>query len=184
MKRVNLFKFIFVILVISFSAFLFWFPKQEKQTDWVTFKKEGNKTSSTPTTKVDKEKHNLLQTKKSQSFKVLGNNKQVTEQQLTSLYQLKVDSQWINKLGQKLLDGQEEDIKLFIRKIHTIAEVKKSDTTFKEVVTITFSSKNGDQSSFRALIDPITLKVIKKWDRTIVENLIDKPKGLNPSGRY
>lgn len=166
------------------SAFIFWFPSDDNKENWITFEKEQNVIKTNPTSKADKEKHNLLQSRPAQKLKLIGKASRTDVEEIKKLYKSRIDSDWVERFGKILLDGQEKDIKLFIKKIQTVVSEKNDQLQFREIVTITFSSENGEQTSFRALIDPLTLKVEKKWDRTIVENYIERPKGLTPSGKY
>ena len=177
------FTLIGLLTVFSFAYFLSYTPKEIPE-DGFTFKKQGKATQVSPTTRADIKKYNLPSPKEKESFSVLGAKSKKEVQDLEKAYREEIDPEWIERLGKKMIDQQTDPVKLFVRKIKTFVNAEQYPIQYKEIVTFTYREDNGNQVSYRAIVDPLTLNIEKRWDRTIIENPIEKPRGLNPSGRY
>jgi hypothetical protein len=88
--------------------------------------------------------------------------------------------EWKSLLGEDLLSFQEEDTKVIVKEEYPVIKVSNNKGIYMEQVIVTFILKNGNQNSFRALIDSESGKVIETWDRTIHERLHKQRIDLTP----
>jgi hypothetical protein len=93
----------------------------------------------------------------------------------------KISPDWKETLGKDLLKFQAEDTKIIIKDELQLIKIQDDKGQYLEQVVITFLLKNGDQNSFRALINSETGAVIDTWDRTIHERFRRRPSKLIPS---
>lgn len=94
-----------------------------------------------------------------------------------------VHPDWQQKLGEDLMRFQSEDTKILVKNEMPIIRVMNGKGRFYEQVIVTYLSRNGDRSSFKALVDSETGVVEETWDRTIHEAYGRRKEGLSlPSG--
>jgi hypothetical protein len=167
---------------------------QEKQphSNWQTFVKKGKKDISSHKTTSDEIKKEKLKTKdskrkpaslgkksleKKNSFKrqnrlLIGEKQEFFSNQENSLEILnQYNKAWKSNLGHKLMRFQEADTKVFIRPLESLLQVKKGKGLLVEKVIIQFKLPSGKRSSFNALVDSESGKVLQTWNRTIHEGI-------------
>lgn len=83
----------------------------------------------------------------------------------------KVNPDWKNILGNDLLRFQEEDTKVMIREELPVIKIQNGKGQYLEQVLITYVFKNGNYSSYHALVDSDSGFVTETWDRTIHEKV-------------
>lgn len=83
----------------------------------------------------------------------------------------KVNPDWKNILGNDLLRFQEEETKVMIREELPVIKIQNGKGQYLEQVLITYVFKNGNYSSYHALVDSDTGFVTETWDRTIHEKV-------------
>lgn len=81
----------------------------------------------------------------------------------------KVSSDWKEKLGLDLMRFQPEETKVLVKNEMSLIKIAEGKGRYFEQVIVTFLMKDGEQSSFRALVDSETGVVEATWDRTIHE---------------
>ncbi|MBL6989962.1 MAG: hypothetical protein ISR65_09300 [Bacteriovoracaceae bacterium] len=81
------------------------------------------------------------------------------------------DPKWKDKLHKELKRFQREDTKVKIKNIESLIEVTSKNTAkFVEVVEVSFFVSDGYRSSYNALVDSDSGKIIKIWNRSVPEN--------------
>lgn len=91
-----------------------------------------------------------------------------------------INPNWKKLLGDDLLNLQEEGTKVLVRKEFSVTKIVDHKGYYLEQVIITYLLKNGDQNSYRALVNSETGRVIETWDRTIHEKLRKRRPDLAP----
>ena len=81
----------------------------------------------------------------------------------------KINPDWKEILGNDLLRFQEEETKVMIKEEYSVIKVQNGKGQYLEQVSIRYLLKNGNSSSFKALIDSETGFVTETWDRTLNE---------------
>jgi len=83
----------------------------------------------------------------------------------------KINPDWKTILGNDLLRFQEEDTKVMIKEEFPVIKVQNGKGLYLEQVIVTYVFKNGNFSSFHALVDSDTGFVTETWDRTVHEKV-------------
>ncbi len=86
----------------------------------------------------------------------------------------KINPDWKTILGNDLLRFQEEETKVMIKEEFPVIKVQNGKGLYMEQVVVTYVFKNGNFSSFHALVDSDTGFVTETWDRTVHEKV--RPK--------
>lgn len=89
-----------------------------------------------------------------------------------------VNPEWKDNLGKSLILGQSEDTKVLVVEQTPVIEVRDGKGRYMEEVIITYLKKNGNRSSYRAMVDSSSGQVLETWDRTINEKLMKKRGGI------
>ncbi len=76
---------------------------------------------------------------------------------------------WKEIMGNDLMRFQPEDTKLLVKEELPVIQIVDGKGRYLEQVIITYLSKNGERSSFKALVDSDTGSIVETWDRTISE---------------
>lgn len=77
---------------------------------------------------------------------------------------------WEKELHKTLMSNGGETIKeVAIKKVASVVWVKNQGGMNAESVIITLKNKEGAESTFRALVDSATGRILETWDRTIFE---------------
>jgi hypothetical protein len=153
--------FLYLIFIIAVITAMFFFLKKEKtDLDSLTIH-----STSTPSPVIDV---------KNQTFdnkKVVGLKTGEEKEQLENLtLNNHVSKDWENILEQNLLEQGGESIKsIQIKKVDSF--IWKQDGVALHVESVTVSLKNQDnaESSFRALVDAQTGKILKTWDQPVFD---------------
>jgi hypothetical protein len=113
-----------------------------------------------------------------------GDNIEKYKDESTELSMInKVNPGWKEALGNELLRFQKDDTKIIIKDELQLIKIKDDQGQYLEQVVITYFLKNGDQNSFRALVNSETGVLVDTWDRTIHERYWKKRKqSLEPTG--
>jgi hypothetical protein len=90
----------------------------------------------------------------------------------------KINPFWKDEMGSDLMRFQDSETKLLVKEELPIIKIQDGKGRYLEQVIITYLMKNGDQSSFKALVDSDTGMVVETWDRTIHEKLQRKRGGF------
>ncbi|MFA6238725.1 MAG: hypothetical protein WC635_15425 [Bacteriovorax sp.] len=80
-------------------------------------------------------------------------------------------SNWKDLLGNDLIRFQYEDTKVMIKEEYSVIKIQSGRGLYAEQVLVTFFSKNGNTSSYRALVDAESGQIIETWDKTIHDNV-------------
>lgn len=169
-------------------------PKLEEK--WKTFEKKSNEQIITHTsTDAELAKGNITRkiasTNKTEvnlfslrEDRILtGENVEKYKDESIELNMLnRVNPEWKELLGNELLRFQKDDTKIIIKDELHLIKILDGKGQYLEQVVVTYFLKNGDQNSFRALINSETGTIIDTWDRTIHERLKRRPQQLIPSG--
>jgi hypothetical protein len=89
-----------------------------------------------------------------------------------------VSPTWKDDMGVELMRFQDTETKLLVKEEKPIIKVQNGKGRFLEEVIITYLMKNGNQSSFKALVDSETGSLVETWDRTIHEKVRKKREGI------
>ncbi len=89
-----------------------------------------------------------------------------------------INPEWKDNLGKNLIIGQDENTKVLIVEQTPVIEVRDGKGRYMEEVIITFLKKNGNRSSYRAMVDSSSGQILDTWDRTINEQLMKKRGGI------
>jgi hypothetical protein len=91
------------------------------------------------------------------------------------------DPDWEEKLGRQQLRFQKSSTKVAIKKNSSQVYLKKAKNkvfgSFVEIVTLNYISSDG-VSSYNAMVDSATGKIIQTWNKSIQENLRKRPLSL------
>jgi hypothetical protein len=180
----------------------------QKRSDWKTFEKKSNKevvghtTTSTelfsarispnPQRSIAQEKSDHVgfdakkDLPKDRAYQLredrilLGDiDKNDYQDEKTELEMInKVSSDWKETLGNDLLRFQREDTKVLIKEEFPIIRVQNGKGQYVEQVIVTYVFKNGNLSSFRALVDSDTGFVIDTWDKMLNEKVNSDGAGI------
>lgn len=85
---------------------------------------------------------------------------------------------WKETMGHNLMRFQDEETKLFVKEELPVINIEDGKGRFLEQVLVTYLSKDGNKSSFKALVDSETGALVETWDRTIHEKLQAKNKKI------
>ena len=167
------------------------------KSNWQTFEKISNKEIATHSTTSAELKSAHIQTNKrslaSSDDKVTFEKEALTsgnfqlrenrvligdiqkanyENENTDLPMLnKINEHWNDILGNDLLRFQEKEVKVLIKEEFPIIKISDGKGLYLEQVIITYVLKNGDQNSYRALVNSETGFVVETWDRTVHEKI-------------
>jgi hypothetical protein len=190
MKR----NFTIIIFIFLLSALTLRFLFTPSKEDWITFSKTDKGVETHPTTVKEKKINNIptqipqakkaphINEKKTPKRKMVGLPKGKTIDDLDLEYKNEINRDWKVILGEILLKDQQGGNKVFIKKVDGILEIKGNQATYFEIAIIKFLDNEGNQSSFRAMVNSGTGKIKRRWDKTIFENYKRERKGLTPSG--
>lgn len=78
---------------------------------------------------------------------------------------------WKDVLGQDLIRFQYENTKVMIKEEFSVIKIQSGKGLYAEQVIITYFSKNGNTSSYRALVDSESGQIIETWDKTIHDHV-------------
>lgn len=81
----------------------------------------------------------------------------------------KINPDWKTILGNDLLRFQEAETKVLIKDEIPVIKIQNGKGQYLEQVVVTYVFKNGNVSSFHAMVDSETGFVTDTWDRTIHE---------------
>lgn len=82
-----------------------------------------------------------------------------------------ISPDWKDTLAENLIRLHAEDTKVLIKKNKSYLKVQHTTGTYVEEVLITYIKNNKQLSSFKALVDSGTGKILETWDQTINEKL-------------
>lgn len=82
----------------------------------------------------------------------------------------KPNTNWKEILGNDLLRFQNEETKVLIKEEFPVIKIQFGKGQYLEQVMVSFLFKNGNMSSYRALVDSDTGSIVETWDKTINEN--------------
>lgn len=164
---------------------------ENKSPEWKTFvKKSGSKVASHPTTNIEFEEAKITQVKNNsgrapssiaarnpykgfmvrQNRILTGEIDQKYEDDSTELSMTNsLNPGWKEIMGNDLMRFQPEDTKLLVKEELPVIQIVDGKGRYLEQVIITYLSKNGERSSFKALVDSDTGSIVDTWDRTISE---------------
>ena len=181
------------------------FAHSTGKSHWQTFEKISTKEITTHTTTPSELKSAHIQTNKralaSSDDKVTFEKEALTsgnfqlrenrvligdiqkanyENENTELLMLnKISDHWNDILGNDLLRFQEKETKVLIKEEFPIIKIIDGKGLYLEQVIITYVLKNGDQNSYRALVNSETGLVVETWDRTIHEKIAPEKVDLS-----
>lgn len=98
-----------------------------------------------------------------------------------------INPDWKEIMGNELMRFQPADTKLMVKEEVPVIKIIEGQGRYLEQVTVTYLQKDGNRSSFKALVDSESGLVVETWDRTVQEQ-IRKPRGglflppINESG--
>lgn len=170
----------------------------EQAGQWKTYAKEkgGRTPASYHTTKEEKKAMNLRESSETQALitpvfedRHLIGDPSVLKLSLDDIERLErvngPTHDWEEQLSTELLRFHDSDTKLFIKPERGLIKIQDNKMRFVEEVIVSFVTKRKGQTSFKALVDSETGKVISTWDQTVQENLpslFKRKKGLVPTG--
>lgn len=106
-----------------------------------------------------------------------GDASQKYEDENTELQMVNsINPEWKDIMGNDLMRFQSADTKLMVKEEVPVIKIVDGHGRYLEQVTVTYLQKNGNRSSFKALVDSETGSVVETWDRTVHEHL-RKPRG-------
>ena len=154
-----------------------------------TFQKKENKKpkvskirKSLPVS-VKKLKDKKTNTKLPNKRVIFESGKSITEEDMEKLDFINEENpDWKEELSRKLLDTLDKKPNLKVIKEKSLIKLIGKKARYLEQAIVIIEYENGNENSFRALIDSETGKIIRSWDRTIHENFGKRPEGLKPSG--
>lgn len=89
-----------------------------------------------------------------------------------------VNPDWKEVMGNDLMRFQSTETKLMVKEEVPVIKIVNGIGRYLEQVTITYLQKDGNRSSFKALVDSETGAIVETWDRTIHEHIRSKRGGL------
>lgn len=87
-----------------------------------------------------------------------------------------INPEWKDIMGNDLMRFQPADTKLMVKEEVPVIKIIEGHGRYLEQVTVTYLQKNGNRSSFKALVDSETGSLVETWDRTVQEQ-IRRPRG-------
>lgn len=90
-----------------------------------------------------------------------------------------INPNWKDDMGNYLIRFHPESTKLIVKEELSLIKIREGQGRYFEQVAITYLDKNGDRSSFRALVDSETGALVETWDRTIHERIGRPRKGIS-----
>ncbi len=90
----------------------------------------------------------------------------------------KINPDWKEVLGNDLLRFQQEDTKVLIKEEFPMIKIQNGKGQYLEQVIVTYLFKNGNFSSYHALVDSETGFVTETWDKTVHEKVRAAGAGL------
>lgn len=112
---------------------------------------------------------------------IIGENAEKYKDSSSNLTMLnKPNKNWKELLGADLLRFQAEDTKVIIKEELSLIKVQEEKGLYAEQVIITYLLKNGDRTSYRALVDAESGLVLETWDKTIHERMRKRRADLAP----
>jgi hypothetical protein len=201
MKKTILF---FLSITFAFGITLYIKQEQSKnlvvmKTQWKTFVKkpdaaiDSHRTTNEefmaakiPTPPVTpKEKRTIASVNPFKGFMVRDNRiltgdiNQKYEDENTELQMVNsINPEWKDIMGNDLMRFQPADTKLMVKEEVPVIKVVDGIGRYLEQVTVTYLQKDGNRSSFKALVDSETGVVVETWDRTIQEHIKKSRGGL------
>ena len=189
LKRFAIFSF---CLFLGLGAFVFFFNKEAPKTthqppqspkDWMTFEKQKKEITKHPSTKrelkaINKEKKEKEERKpaakpindhrvKRFGRVLLGpDSPQYKDLKKELIISNKVNPNWQESLGNELLRFQEESTKVIVKDLGSFIQTRGGKGLFVNKVYISYLLDNGARSSFNALVNSETGKMIHTWNKT------------------
>lgn len=98
----------------------------------------------------------------------------------------KVNKNWKKILTHDLLRFQKPETKLFVKDEGAFIRIRNNQGRHVNQVSLTFKQHTGMLSSYRALIDAESGKIIETWDHSRFEYFKghDHESGIKPDGHY
>jgi hypothetical protein len=164
--------------------------KSKVAKGWKKYSKVNNKITSSIVIKKDLEKEKLVQKRAPSSISKRKlpmrngrfldgiNAKSFTDMTISLKYKNKVDPNWQEKLGHGLTQIHKEGTEVLILKERPVLYIKKGVAEYREQVSINFKLADGGKSSYRAMVDSSTGRIIYTYDRTKMEYFRNKPTGM------
>ena len=184
-----------IFLLITLTAIIYFIQNYSNSSkdDWTTFSKDQKGIEIHPTTQQEKKKvsipfpnpkREISSVNKTPPLKrkTIGLPKGKKIEDLNLEFRNRINRDWKKILGEKLLYDLQDETQVFIKKIDSLLEIKGNEATYLEIAIVKFYDSKGNQSSFRALVDTESGKIMRRWDKTIFENYKSEKKGLLPSG--
>lgn len=198
-------KTILFILSITVALGITFYTKNERtqnmvqvKTQWKTFVKKDNSivdshkttpdefsAAKIPTPPADKVKRTIASVNPYQGFMVRNNriimgdlNKKYEDENSELQMANSVNPEWKDIMGNDLMRFQPTDTKLMVKEEVPVIQIVNGIGRYLEQVTVTYLQKDGNRSSFKALVDSETGSVVETWDRTIHEHIRPKRGGL------
>lgn len=91
----------------------------------------------------------------------------------------KINPNWKEILGKDLLNSQLDDTKVLIKEEFPMIKVQNGKGQYLEQVIVTYLFKNGNFSSFHALVDSDSGFVTETWDKVVNERVRTKEASLS-----
>ena len=111
-----------------------------------------------------------LDKKDKKEREIIGINREDFLKQKDSIVFInEVDQKWKEKLTHKLTRFQKKTTKVETKHLKSLLKVKNNRATYFEVVLVTYRTVDGHRSSFNAMVDSQTARVVKSWN-------LDKPE--------
>ena len=188
--------FLFILSITVAFGITFYIKKHNysianQDPEWKTFvKKGGNEVASHPTTNHEFETAKITNAKESNGrapssvkpvnpFKgfmvrknriLTGEIDQKYEDESTELAMTNnLNPAWKEIMGNDLMRFQPEDTKLLVKEELPVIQIIDGKGRYLEQVIISYLTKDGGRSSFKALVDSDTGVIVETWDRTIGE---------------
>lgn len=199
-------KTILFILSITVAISITFYTKNERaknvvhvKTQWKTFvKKDNSVIDSHKTTQeeflaakiptpppADKVQRTIASVNPYQGFMVRNNriitgdlNKKYEDENSDLQMANSVNPDWKEIMGNDLMRFQPADTKLMVKEEVPVIKIVNGIGRYLEQVTVTYLQKDGNRSSFKALVDSETGSVVETWDRTVHEHVRPKRGGL------
>ena len=89
-----------------------------------------------------------------------------------------INPDWKEIMGHELMRFQPANTKLMVKEEVPVIKIIEGQGRYLEQVTITYLQKDGNRSSFKALVDSDTGSVVETWDRTVHEKIRKQRGGL------
>jgi hypothetical protein len=92
------------------------------------------------------------------------------------------NKEWKEKLGNELLRFQSPETKVFVQAQKELIHIEKGSGRYVAQVLVSYLGPHGKRSSFQAIVDQQSGRVLTTYNRSIQENYNRRPAGLVPSG--